>query len=174
MADEEPDLSWVIRVSLPFDYSYSKNAAWRMVKIGHVYLTDQARVFRAALADTIRTSLERSGQVVVQGKLWLDILVQKPNHTGDAVNVVDAVCDAVKVAVGLDDRWYSIRRLDWQVIKENPRLIVGIGQDIESGHRVCSSCGRVLPFEMFNRNKSTRDGMSRECKECTRGTRRLK
>lgn len=171
IADDPPDLRWVVRVSLPFDYGYSKNAAWRSVRRGYVYLTQQSRILRATLASAIRDAM--SDKVVAQGKLWIDILVQKPDHKGDAVNFVDSVCDAVKQAVGLDDRWFAIRRLDWQVVKVNPRLMVGIGQDVAVDHKICSSCGRERHLDAFHRNRSTRDGRARQCIECTRGTRKL-
>ncbi len=110
---------------------------------------------------------------IAHNKVWLDILVQKPNHKGDAVNVVDLICDAVKEAVGVDDRWFSIRRLDWEIVKENPRLFVGIGQDSDVDSQVCSYCGQIKPFEEFGQRKRSRLGIGRECRECRRRGREL-
>jgi len=36
----------------------------------------------------------------------------------------------------------------------------------------CSKCGRVLPVEMFNRDKKKKDGLRYTCKDCDREMRR--
>jgi hypothetical protein len=159
----EPDLAWMVRVSHPFDYGMSKNAIYRMGQKGHVSLREESRSLRHALAMELRVAL--GVRRAVEGKLWIDILVQKPNHKGDAVNVVDTVCDAIKMVVGIDDRWYSIRRLDWEVVKVNPRIFVGVGQEVTEPHRVCSTCGRIQPHSEFWGKKR----LGRECKHCRTG-----
>lgn len=159
-----PDLRWQIRTAVPFDYGYSKNAVWRYSTHGHVYMRSQARSLRDALAWRLKNVTK--GIEIFEGKIWIDIFVQKPNHKGDAINVVDTVCDAVKDAIPVDDNWYSIRRLDWQVVKTNPRLFVGIGQEADQHYRICSHCGRELPLASFRRRKSARLGRGRACKEC--------
>jgi hypothetical protein len=92
---------------------------------------------------------------VVHNKVWIDILVQKPNHKGDAV----------KDTLPVDDRWFCIRRLDWEIVKDNPRLFVGIGQESDENCQVCSCCGQIKPFLEFNRRKYHRLGIGRECRE---------
>lgn len=153
------------RVVVPFDYAASKNAVWRTGRGGHVYARKEGVTFRAALADALRAG----GHQWFQGRLWIDMFVEKPNHRGDAINVVDLVCDAVKDATGVDDRWYSIARLDWSIVKRDPRLIVGIRQAVSEDHQVCSHCGRDLPLteENFGRNRSTKTGFTRVCRECS-------
>jgi hypothetical protein len=159
MAEPPPALSWVVRISHPFKYGLSKNAIYTMGIKGHVVLRKEARALREALALDLKTAM--GSQRVFQGKVWLDILVQKPNHKGDAVNVVDTVCDSVKEVLGVDDRWFSIRRLDWEICKTDPRIFLGVGQSITEDHRACSYCGRLLPYSMF-----LDDG--RECHGCRR------
>lgn len=34
--------------------------------------------------------------------------------------------------------------------------------------KVCSKCKRELPTTEFHRNKTTKDGLQRHCKECTK------
>lgn len=161
----DPELAWVVRVSLPFDYAVSKNHAWAMSTKGHVRLRDEHRAYRDALTLIIRQALK--GQPVKQNRLWLDILVQKPNHRGDAVNVIDAVCDAIKHAIDLDDRWYSIRRLDWEIVKDRPSIIVGIGQEDVEDVQACSTCGRLLEMAAFPGSKgTTKFDRARDCREC--------
>lgn len=167
MADEVEPLTWLARTSVPFDYAHSKNAIYRNTGRGHVYMRKDARGHRAVLTEAVKGALR--GRRVYNGRVWIDIFVQKPNHRGDAVNVVDTVCDAVKDAIGLDDNWFSIRRLDWEIAKEDPRLFVGIGQTIEEDCMVCSSCGREMALEHFGVRKHGYMGRSRNCKKCSRG-----
>lgn len=166
-ASDQPNLRWLVRVAVPFDYGYSKNAVWRLSDRGHVYMRRQARSLRDALAWELKQAL--SGVDVFEGKVWIDIFVQKPDHRGDAVNVVDTVCDAIKLAIPVDDNWYCLRRLDWQVTKSNPRLFVGVGQEVAEHHRVCSHCGRLLTLEQFGKKSSARLGRDRICRDCRRG-----
>jgi len=114
------------------------------------------------LAEKVRQAV--AGRAVA-GRLWLDIFVQKPNHRGDAVNVVDLVCDAVEDATGVDDRWFSVRRLDWEVKKSDPLLYVVIGQETSEEQRICALCGRELPTTMFGPHGKS---VGRECRNCRR------
>lgn len=173
LPNEEPDLLWIVRVAVPFHYGMSKNRMLGWTKHQKPHLTTEFRNTRDMLRDRLILSFARPGApTIVQAKLWLDILVQKPDNRGDAVNVVDLVCDAVKVAIGLDDRWYSIRRLDWQISKNAPSLFVGVGQDTREDHQVCSSCGRVLLLEAFTKGNAA-TGRGRNCRECLREGRKL-
>ena len=163
--DEPIDAHTVVRVAVPFDWAASKNAIWRHGRGGHVYARQESVAMRALLAQQIRAA----GGHWVQGKVWLDIFVEKPNHRGDAVNVIDLVCDAAKDAIGVDDRWYSIARLDWAIVKDNPRLIVGLRQAVHEDQQICSHCGRSLALnaEEFGRNRSMKTGFARVCRDCS-------
>jgi hypothetical protein len=163
---DEPQLQWLVRVSVPFSYAGSKNHIYNLWGGGHVALRRESKGFRAQISAAIGNAI--AGRALVQNKLWVDIHVQKPNHKGDAINFVDLVCDAIKDASGLDDRWYSIRRVDWEVVKTEPMLYVGIGQEFVEDAQVCSSCGRVLPLQMFSSNRSNKRGVARNCKDCSR------
>jgi hypothetical protein len=137
---------------------------------GHVALRREARQSRSAIAVAVRRAL--GDQRVARNKLWLDILVQKPDHRGDAVNVIDLVCDAVKDGIGLDDRWFCIRRLDWEIVKRDPELVIGIGQDSDVDCQICSHCGRAKPLDAFNRRSGSPQGVGRACRDCLRSGRR--
>lgn len=163
---DAPPLLWKVTADVPFSYAVSKNHIYTMRRTGHVALRREARVIRSDIIFAIKRAL--NGIRVVHNKVWIDILVQKPDHKGDAVNVVDLVCDAVKEAVGVDDRWFAIRRLDWEIVKNNPRLILGVGQDSTVDSQVCSYCGQIKPFSQFNQNKRNPLGIGRECRECRR------
>lgn len=157
---QPPTLAWLVRIKHPFDYGLSKNSIYRMGLKGHVTLRKEANALRESLALKLKRAMRDVRPV--EGKVWIDIFVQKPNHKGDAVNVLDAVCDAIKGVIGVDDRWYSIRQLDWQIVKVDPQIFVGVGQEVTEPHRACASCGRVLPHTAFRGKKR----LGRECKEC--------
>lgn len=165
---EAPQLIWTTRICVPFTYAASKNHIYSFDYKGHLNKRSESSEMRKAIADALRDSIARSKTEVVQNKLYLDILVEKPNHRGDAMNVVDLVSDAVQDATSLDDRWYCIRRLNWSVNKNNPRLYVGIGQSSEENMQVCSHCGHILPFDHFNKAKHNKNGIGRACKTCRR------
>lgn len=158
---ELPVFNWGIGVAIPFDYSLSKNHIWSLRSKGHVYLRQEARKAREYIAWMIKDALNKSKRKLVQAKLWIDIFIQKPDHRGDAVNFLDLICDAIKDATGLDDKWYCIRRLDWQIVKEKPLIYIGISQIENEDCKVCSYCGRILPATLFLKNR-------RECSDCRR------
>lgn len=169
----EPDMAWIVRVAVPFSYRMSKNAIWASSPRGHTFLRKGARQARDLITMAVRAALRE--RRIAHNRLWLDIFVEKPNHRGDALNVIDLVADAVKDAAGLDDRWFSIRRMDWSVVTNGqPRIFIGIGQESDVDVLVCSYCGRVQPLDRFNKNKSGPLGRARVCRECSRAEDRVK
>jgi hypothetical protein len=166
-----PDLDWLVGIAVAFSYAASKNHIYAMRRAGHVALRRESRAIRDEIILRLRAALH--GRRIAHNKLWLEILVQKPNHRGDAVNVVDLVCDAVKEAVGLDDRWFCIRRLDWEVVKDQPRLFIRVGQETNRDCQVCSHCGRVLEFSQFGTRAGATHGIQRVCRDCRREGRQL-
>ena len=55
-------------------------------------------------------------------------MVYKPRTNIDAINFIDAIADVLKDVIGVDDKWFSIKALDWEHDKVNPRIIVKIYQ----------------------------------------------
>jgi len=159
-----PKMAWYRRVAVPFSWAGSKNHIFASTSQGHVYMREESRYMRSLLTSEIMAATLDAP--LVQNKLWLDIFVQKPRNNGDAVNFVDMVCDAIKDAIPLDDRWYSIRSTDWQIIKHEPMLFVGIGQETDQNVQACSSCGRLLTYDFFQRNRSLPNGVGRNCRDC--------
>ena len=159
-----PPLLWYVRVRYPFMYAASKNHIYSMRTAGHVVLRKESKQWRAGLAMTIANAMR--GQPVVNNKVWIELFVQKPNHRGDAVNIIDLVCDAIKDAIPVDDRWYSIRGIDWEISKKDPHLYVAIGQDAHYDAQACSSCGRILWLGCFAKAKDRKNGVNRNCYEC--------
>lgn len=166
-----PYLLWQVSISMPFTYAASKNHLYTMRRSGHVALRRESRTFRDELTLRLRHAL--AGRTVAHNKLWIDILVQKPDHRGDAVNVVDMVCDAIKGAVPVDDRWFCLRRVDWEIAKHDPQIYLKIGQETDQDCQVCSHCGQIRPFSAFTKRRNARLGIDRVCRICRRHGRKL-
>jgi len=155
------------RFSTPFSSLWSKNALYTHIrKKGKrcVVIKKEIRDMRDAFSESIRIGV--SSNPFVQGKVWIDLLVQKPTNHSDAINVIDSISDAIKKGIGVDDRWFCIGRVDWQIVKSGGKIIVGIGQEGSEPCQVCSFCGFVLPFSQFTKNRSTLSGMARSCNAC--------
>ncbi len=170
--NESPPMSvsWERRLAVPFSYAFSKNHYAAFARDGHVFLRKESKALREHLTFQVRQSV--SDAPVVTNKLWIAMLVQKPDHRGDAVNVFDLACDAIKVGVGIDDRWFCIRKLDWQVVKTNPQIFIRLSQEENWNGQVCSYCGRILPMYQFQSNKSNKSGYCRGCTECVSSRKR--
>lgn len=160
----EIELSWQVRITVPFSYVASKNAIYGRTASGKKYVKQQAKKYRENIALLIKSAL--SGRKVKTNKVWIDIYVEKGNHRGDAVNVVDLVCDAIKLAIPVDDRWYSIRRLDWSINKHDPYLHIAIGQEHDEDSKCCELCGQIKPLFQFTEEKSSNDGKAGSCRSC--------
>lgn len=168
----EPNIHTSIKIKIPWSTALLKNHSWAWGK-GHVFLKQETRQAQESLSLRIKEAI--GDHKFFHNKIWIDIYVQKPdNRAGDAINFVDRVCDSIKRVVGVDDRWFCIRRVDWQISKVNPSIIIGVSQEAVEDASVCSGCGRILGLQLFNRNSRTLLGVSRECKECSKPMGKLK
>jgi len=65
-------------------------------------------------------------------KIWVALMVEKTTPRSDAINVIDLVCDGVKKAIEVDDRWFALYRVDWRIVHPDsePQLrgIVGLSR----------------------------------------------
>jgi hypothetical protein len=168
---DESRFSWVRRLAIPFTLDLSKNAGQRVRQVNQEPASAARARVRASLTEAVK-ELVRDVPVFV-GKVYLDLLVQKPTHNCDAINMIDHVSDSIRKAVGVDDRWFSYVRVDWQIIKASPEILMGIAQEVRSHHQACSYCGRILSHEMFCKNSSMAGGISRSCLECSAESSRL-
>ena len=162
------DVDIGFRLTVPFTHQYSKNAIYSLNGRGHVYIRDEVRALKNNLIEQIKLS----GVKWRVNKVYLDILVQKPDMRGDAINVIDTIADAVKKGIDLDDNWFCIRRLDWEIVKINPKIFIGISQRNYDEYP-CSYCGKFLSFDCFTKNRNSRFGINSECRDCLRDARKL-
>lgn len=161
-----------IALKIPFDINFSKNALWRGIGRGHVFIRKEVKDVKNNLIAEITKFMKEGNITFKQNKVYVSLYVAKPNARSDAINLIDSIMDSIKEAIGVDDRWFCIERLDWTIVKENPFIFVSIGQKDEE-LQVCSYCGRLLPFSNFGIKSNTKQGISRECKQCLSLARKL-
>jgi hypothetical protein len=168
VASPSPLFAWTLEFDVVFDSAVSKNQMWQPISGGRMIQRKESSQFEEAFGNQLRLAMPRE-LVIVQNVLWLDIFVAKPNHSSDALNVLDVIADAIQDVTGLDDRWYSLLRLDWTVDKDDPRIWVAMGQEVGAvDSQVCGGCGLILPMspERFHRNRARPSGFHSACKTC--------
>lgn len=144
---KEINLINYIQVELPYSSFLSKNKmgfARRGNMIAHYKLKETCE-----LQDQIVLLIQSQKPKFVQGKVWVEILVQKPQLRGDAANYVDRICDAIQTAIGINDSWFSLKMVDWQIVRKDPKIVIGIGQEMTEEMKGCTMCGRVLPINPY-------------------------
>jgi len=130
---------------IPWEECPSKNHLWLKGK-RHMYMKKETHAYRDKWSRIISKRLKDENYTFYPGKIWIDIICLKPNHRGDAINLLDNIADMVKMAIDVDDRWFCIRNLDWEVVTEDPCVYVGIGQEHTEKHFLCEHCRRILVF----------------------------
>lgn len=158
-----PEFLWVVRFRVPFSWSASKNHIYG-TSGHHVHKRAASRQMGDVIALATRAALR--DHAVVQNKLWVGLHVEKPNQRGDGINVVDLVCDGIKIGAGIDDRWFCLSFLDWSINKRDPHILIQIGQESDVNVQACSHCGRLLTFDNFHKKSNTKNGVDRACREC--------
>jgi len=161
---EAPQFEWVIGYRVNFSLDASKNRRWSNNGQGTVFLSKAVRNYQDYIIHATKRAL--AGQPIKTNKLWLSFFVQKPNHRSDAINVVDTLCDAIKVATGLDDNWFCLGKVDWEVKKDDPEIFIRIAQETTEHSLVCSHCGDIKPLADFSNKKNGPHGKSRVCRSC--------
>ncbi len=108
-------------ITIPYNTVLSKNVMWRHAK-GRTYLNPATKAEIDAIA------WELKGGAWRKSKLFVDIMIYRPDMRSDPVNFLDAIIDGIKVATGVDDNLYS-GSWDWELDKENPRITITISQE---------------------------------------------
>ena len=169
------DLLWHAQFAVPLvPQAHSKNRAHTLFIAEHIqadgttkrtpsrFSPSIAKEARAEIADAARRSLMGHHIHLVQAKLWVDILVQKSSTRFDAANVLDTVLDGIRDGIGLDDRFYAIRFLDWEVVMADERMLIGMGQMTTIDHQFCMTCGALVPLATLEKVRK----IARVCRVC--------
>lgn len=160
-----PDDGWMVSFTVPFQQAASKNHVWSLGGGGgHVFKRTESRTFQKLVSDKVHEGT-RDVQIY-QNKIWIDLFVQKPHHRGDAINVVDVICDGLKEGLKVDDRWFCLRQVDWEIAKHDPKIFISVYQNQPHDVVACSHCGRLLRLENFTKKRNQPLGVDRVCKDC--------
>ena len=57
-------------------------------------------------------------------------------------------------------------RLDWEIVKRDPKIYIGISQGPQFDAQSCAYCGGIKPLEDFSPKKHNKSGYNRVCREC--------
>lgn len=133
----------LLRIAIPFDPAITKNSFFR-TRSGIAVKKNTKNVMQ-----DIEVVIRSAKHKFYLGKVWLEIFVERPNMAGDSINTMDIIADAVKRAIGIDDRYFALSGLDWKIVKENPRIFITIKQTISEDHEFCSACGQEQPLTEF-------------------------
>ena len=124
---DRPNAARSFRFEIPFVKSISKNRVFFAgMGQGHPIMKRRGSADKVQSAIALVVSAKVGNVPWPKQKTWLDIIVQKPNHRSDALNVIDTLADGIKEGIGIDDRWFSISLLDWEIVKENPMILVQV------------------------------------------------
>jgi Holliday junction resolvase RusA-like endonuclease len=127
-----------IRIVVPYKSikAASKNIALKRSAKG-MYKSKAAKTAQEELWYLTKRAINVQPVRFHEAKVWLRIMVYRPKAPDekgradlDPINILDTVADAIKYAVGVDDKWFA-SVVDWAVDKENPRVEIVIEQEAE-------------------------------------------
>lgn len=113
-------------VQCTYSSALSKNARLAKSFRGRIYIKPEAKAAEAQLSWELTSGLK--GVKIYTNRVYIDLMVYKSRNTVDAINFLDAVADVLKKVIGVDDKWFSVKGIDWAMDKTNPRIIVKIYQ----------------------------------------------
>lgn len=166
---DRPEVEWIGAAEVPVvDWAaWSKNRTWRQNAVGRgppVRLSPAAVRARRDLSRLVRASLRRWPR---HDRLWVAVDVVRGDLRGDPANCLDGVLDAVRDAVGRDDRHFAVWSLSWSLDPRDARLRVWVGEQLgPAGGLTCSRCGLLLPPDEFGRRRGSRTGRAARCRKC--------
>ena len=112
------------KITIPYNIALSKNAMHGLGG-GKLYLNPETKAEMDAIAYLIRPPFY--GYTFTDAKIYVRIMVYRPDMRGDAQNFVDAICDGIKVGIGRDDNVFAVS-VDWELDPDNPRIEIEVEQ----------------------------------------------
>jgi len=162
------DAKKVIRFEFPNDGYLSKNSLVNMGMVsGKPFTFVRKDIKKRKEAIGLLVMAQLGSYVWPRSKTFIDIMVQKHMVGSDAINVVDTVCDAIKKGLDVDDEWFCIGTLDWEVVKRDPKIYVQISTFDHEHQKVCGCCWQIKPELQFGKDAQGIHGVHHECLSCT-------
>ena len=113
------------KITIPYNMALSKNAR-HGYSGSNVYVNPATRAEMDAISYLIRP--EFYGYIWTDAKIYVRIMVYRPDVRGDPINFQDAICDAIKVGIGRDDNVFAVS-VDWELDTEEPRIVIEVEQE---------------------------------------------
>lgn len=150
-------------VTIPWSSFLSKNSRNNVAR-SRVYTPKEVK----EVQDNITRLFSELDREWFDTKTWLGIHVQMATRKSDAINVLETVADGVKKGIGIDDKWFSIDNLDWQLLPTNPEVTIQIWQEADEHERVCPTCLEILPLTRGDFGVSVKGwrGFAGVCRPC--------
>ena len=64
-------------------------------------------------------------------KVYISCIVYRPDYKCDVADAfTKGIFDAISGTIMVDDRYFAIKKWDWELCKTNPRLEIEISQDL--------------------------------------------
>jgi hypothetical protein len=151
MFSEEREFKTILKVKFPWSSSLLKNRyrgyAWHKGGM-HVYIKKQSRDMIENLILYVRAEMKRQKVKFFKNRVSFALDVEKPKQKIDAINLIDCVADMLKVAIGVDDSWYEVHAITWNIIKVDPHVTLYVCQKKDSCFDAfsCTYCGRIRPI----------------------------
>jgi hypothetical protein len=124
-----PNATRTFRFEIPFVRDISKNRVFfaGASKAGAPIMKRRGSVDKIQKAIAFVVSVKVGNEPwPKKTKTWIDVVVQKPDNRSDAHNCVDVLFDGIRDGIGVDDRWFAIGVLDWEVQPMNPNIYVQV------------------------------------------------
>jgi len=122
----------MMNITIPLDWNLSKNRARSIsTRNGKIrsYKNAHHKKLQNDLELLIKTEKNKIGWILEKKKLFLIVKVHKKDYTGDAINLLDPIADAVKKAIGLDDCWF-VALITWELNHEQ-KIDIYLTQNID-------------------------------------------
>lgn len=117
-----------ISISLPYVPEIGKNKMKGFAH-GRFYTKPEYKDAVQSVADIVRAESKNKGIRWSEKKTWIGIYFQKPRLKSDVANLIDGLCDGIKVGIGVDDCYFSIVA-DFDYNKDKPPFVdLTISQD---------------------------------------------
>lgn len=113
-------------ITCTYSPALSKNARLKRSFRGRLYIAAPAKAAEARLERELKTALKDIK--FYQNKVFLDIYVVKTRVNSDALNFIDALADCLKRVIMVDDRYYGIKGLDYELNKAAPKIVLKLYQ----------------------------------------------
>lgn len=151
---------------LPWDTAKQLNKNVRYARgRRNVFISAPARQAQKDTVAAIKLAVEAGGRQWHQTKTWLEITIRKPNRFHDPINLLDYLADAIQDGTGVNDVWFAVSSLEWE-ISPDAGVDIRVWQEGEEDERICGGCFRILPETDFAESKG-------RCRPCVQEQQRV-